>query len=132
MHEFPLTTAGVLAALLAYIMSMFKVGGARKKFGVAVPATTGNPDFERVFRGQQNTVEQLVLFLPLVVIAANLWGDLWAGIYGLVWAIGRVLYVNGYAVEAKKREFGFALSGGLSLLVLIAIIVTYALKHLGV
>jgi uncharacterized MAPEG superfamily protein len=132
MHEFPLATGGVIAALLAYILSIIKVGGARRKFGVAVPATTGNPDFERVFRGQQNTVEQLVLFLPLVVIAANLWGDLWAGIYGLVWAVGRVLYITGYAIEAKKREVGFMLSGGLSLLVLIGIIVTYAMKHLGV
>jgi uncharacterized MAPEG superfamily protein len=132
MDDFPLTTLAVLIALLVYILSMFKVGGARRKFGVKVPATTGNEDFERVFRGQQNTVEQLVIFLPLIVIAANVWGDLWAAVYGFVWSLGRLLYITGYAIEAKKRELGFMLSGGLSLLVLIAVIVTYALKHLGV
>jgi len=131
MNDYPLTVAALLLALLVYVWATFKVGKARAKFGVAAPAVHGNEDFERVFRGQQNTVEQLLLFLPLLAVAAWLWGDLYAAIYGLVWSVGRLLYVEGYAREAKKRELGFMLSGALSLLVLLALIVTLALRHLG-
>jgi hypothetical protein len=32
--------------------------------GVSTPQMIGNPDFERVVRVQQNTLEQMVFFLP--------------------------------------------------------------------
>ena len=51
-------------ALLQFVGSAFKVGGARGRYGVKAPAVTGNEIFERHFRVQQNTLEQLVVFLP--------------------------------------------------------------------
>jgi hypothetical protein len=51
-------------AILQFIVFAIKVGGARSRYGVAAPATTGNPIFERHFRVQQNTLEQLVAMLP--------------------------------------------------------------------
>lgn len=129
MSHYPYTVGALLLALLVYVWATMKVGRARSKFGVAAPAVHGNEDFERVFRAHQNTVEQLVLFLPLLAVAAWLWGDLYAAIYGLVWSAGRILYVEGYARAAGKREIGFMLSGALSLLVLVALLVTLALRH---
>lgn len=129
MSHYPYTVGALLLALLVYVWATMKVGRARSKFGVAAPAVHGNEDFERVFRAHQNTVEQLVLFLPLLAVAAWLWGDQYAAIYGLVWSLGRLLYVEGYARAAGKREIGFLLSGALSLLVLVALLVTLGLKH---
>lgn len=130
MNDYPLTIASLLLALLVYVWATLKVGRARAKFGVKAPAITGSEDFERVFRAHQNTVEQMVLFLPLLAVAAALWGDLYAAIYGLVWSIGRILYVEGYARAALKRGPGFYLSGALSLLVLVALVVTLVVRHL--
>ena len=131
MH-YPLTVAAIFAALVVYVFAMMKVGKARAQFGVPAPAISGSADFERVFRAHQNTVEQLVMFLPLVVLTGMIWGDLAGGVYGGIWAIGRLLYVVTYAKAADKRGLGFMLSGGLSMLVLIGLIVTLGLGHFGI
>ena len=130
MNHYPLTVGALLLALLVYVWATFKVGRARAKFGVVAPAIHGDENFERVFRAHQNTVEQMILFLPLLAVAAWVWGDLAAAIYGLVWSLGRILYVEGYARAAGKRELGFMLSGALSLLVLLALLGTLAWAHL--
>ena len=131
MHHYPFTVAALLLALLVYVWAGYRVGRARAAFGVKAPACTGDDNFERVFRAQQNTVEQMIFFLPLLALAAWLWGDRLAAVYGLVWSLGRILYVEGYAREAGKRELGFMLSGLLSLLVLVGILGTLAWKHIG-
>ncbi len=127
----PFTLGGLVLALLVYVWTGFKVGQARTRYDVPAPATTGAPEFERVFRAQQNTVEQMILFLPLLWLATVLWGDVWGAAYALVWSVGRVVYVEGYARAAEKRSFGFLLSGGLSMGVLVAVLITFALKHVG-
>jgi glutathione S-transferase len=128
MADYPLTVLALLLAMVVYVWATLKVGGARGKLGVPAPATTGNEAFERIFRAHQNTVEQLVLFVPLLAVLAWQWGDLYGFAYGVVWSIGRVLYVTGYAIEAKKRELGFMLSGALSLVVLLACLVTQIVR----
>ena len=132
MHQYPLTVAALLLALLVYSWATIKVGRARARFGVKAPAVHGNENFERVFRAHQNTVEQILVFLPLLAVAAWLWGDRAAAIYGLVWSLGRLLYVEGYARAAGKRELGFLLSGLLSLLVLLGLIGTLIWAHVAV
>ena len=131
MHHYPFTVAALLLTLLVYVWATMKVGRARATFGVKAPAVHGDENFERVFRAHQNTVEQMILFLPLLAVAAWLWGDRAAAIYGVVWSVGRVLYVEGYARAAGKRELGFYLSGALSVLVLIALIGTLIWAHIG-
>ena len=130
-HSMPWTIGALVLALVVYVWAVLKVGQARGKYGVAAPAVTGAPEFERAFRAQQNTVEQMVLFVPLLGLAALVWGDIAAGVYGLVWCLGRVLYIETYS-RGANRSAGFMLSAGVSLGVLIAVIVTFALRHLGV
>jgi len=131
MHHYPFTVGSMLLALVVYVWATLKVGQARARYGVKAPAVHGDENFERVFRAHQNSVEQMILFLPLLAIAAWLWGDRAAAIYGVVWSLGRVLYVEGYAREAGKRELGFLLSGALSLLVLLGLIATLIWAHVG-
>jgi hypothetical protein len=51
-------------ALLEYLIIGTLTGQARGRYGVKAPAVTGHPIFERWMRVQQNTIEQLVVFLP--------------------------------------------------------------------
>ena len=129
MAQYPLTVLALLFVLLIYVWTTITVGQARAKFGIQAPATTGNDTFERIFRAHQNTVEQLVLFVPLLAVLAMLWGDLAGAVYGAIWGVGRVLYTVGYGVEASKRSLGFMFSGALSMLVLLVCLIT-TLAHL--
>lgn len=63
--------AALITALTVVIISiaMYFVGRARGKFQIKAPATSGHPDFDRAFRAHQNTLEQTVMFLPLLWLA---------------------------------------------------------------
>ena len=96
-------------ALAEYMALSMIVGFNREKYGVAAPATTGNEIWERHFRVQQNTVEQLVVFLPaLWVFGSFVSAPIGAGL-GLVFIVGRALYAIGYVAEPSKRATGFLL-----------------------
>jgi hypothetical protein len=99
-----------LVALLVYFVFASVVGGARGKYKVPAPATTGHPDFERRYRVQQNTLEQLVIFLPSLWIFALTISPLWAGALGGVWILGRIVYAVGYYSAAEKRGPGFGIT----------------------
>ncbi len=100
----------LLLALIQYFVFGLAVGRARGRYGVAAPATTGHPDFERIYRVQMNTLEQLVLFVPALLLFAELVDPLWAAGLGVVFVVGRALYAIGYAKAANKRHVGFGLS----------------------
>jgi glutathione S-transferase len=103
-------------AVLAYALTGFRVGQARATFGIKAPAITGNPDFERIFRVQMNTLEWMPIFLPALWLFAIYIGDGWAAGLGLVWIAGRILYMTGYSEAANKRELGFMIQGVAALL----------------
>lgn len=95
-------------AIAFYFFLTTRVAGARAKFGVKVPAITGHPDFERVFRVQMNTLEWMPIFLPSLWLFAIYISDPVAALLGLVWIGGRILYWTGYSQAAEKRSIGFA------------------------
>jgi len=97
-------------ALVLYLVVTLNVGRARMKYGVIPPATTGDPSFERVLRVQQNTLEQMILFLPALWLFSIYVNPYWGAGIGAVWVLGRVLYAWGYYQEAKKRGPGFGIS----------------------
>jgi glutathione S-transferase len=97
----------ILLAVILYFWTGFRVGQARMKFKIKAPATTGNPDFERVFRIQMNMLEWMPIFLPAILLAAIYVSDIGAALLGIVWIAGRGLYMRGYTEAAEKRETGF-------------------------
>lgn len=97
-------------ALLLYIWTGMVVGKARKLHGVDHPDTQGPDAFNRVWRAHQNTLEQLVVFLPSLWLFAVVVNDCWAAALGVVWALGRILYVRGYSIAAPKRAPGFLIA----------------------
>jgi glutathione S-transferase len=58
-----------------------------------------------------NTLEWLPIFLPSLWLFAVYIGDSSAAALGLVWIVGRILYMIGYLKAVEKRGPGFALQG---------------------
>jgi len=111
-----LTALVTCLALLFYFLTAARVGKARATFGIKAPAITGNPDFERIFRVQMNTLEWLPIFLPALWLFAIYIGDGIAAALGLVWIAGRILFMIGYSKAANKRGTGFAVQVGAAVL----------------
>jgi glutathione S-transferase len=101
------TAIVTLLAVALYSFLATRVAAARGKFGVQLPATTGHPDFERVFRVHMNTLEWLPIFLVSLWLCAIYLNDIAAAVLGLVWIGGRVLYFTGYSKAVEKRFPGF-------------------------
>ena len=118
-----------LLTILLLFGTSWLVGRARGKYAIKAPATSGHPMFERAYRAQMNTLEQTVMFLPTLWLAATYGFTGWAGIAGLVWVAGRVWYAVAYMAEPAKRGPGFGLAsvGWIALLVMAAIGVVRAM-----
>jgi glutathione S-transferase len=97
-------------ALLQFVVFGFQVARSRGKYGIKAPATTGNEIFERHFRVQQNTLEQLILFLPGLYLFGNYFNPLWAAAIGVVYLIGRQVYAVSYVKDPGSRSAGYGLS----------------------
>src|SRR5207253_2157257 len=90
----------IALALVEFFLFGVAVARARARYNIPAPATTGNEVFERYFRVQMNTLEQLVVFL-----------------------IGRALYFQGYVKAPQARHIGFILTAIPNLALLIGAII---------
>ncbi len=97
-------------AILQYFLFGILVGRARGKYGIRAPAISGNEHFERAFRVQMNTLEQLVGFLPALFLASLYWSNTWVAGIGAVFLFGRFLYRHAYLRDPAKRSPGFLLT----------------------
>lgn len=100
----------ILAALSQYLYFALRVGAGRSKFGVTAPSTSGDERWERLFRVQQNTMEQLVVFIPSTVIFALYLSALWVLVPGILFIVGRQLYALEYIGDPRSRTPGMALT----------------------
>ena len=103
-----LTAAVTLLAVLISLAFAIRVARARRRTGVRAPAMSGPPELEYALRVQANTVEQIVIFLPSLWLAALYFQGWWAPILGLVWCLGRIVYAFVYGSESRQRFPGFA------------------------
>ena len=106
-------------ALVEFFLFGLAVARARHRYGVHPPATTGHEVFERTFRVQMNTLEQLIIFLPGIVLFAHYINPQLAAALGALFVIGRALYFRGYVKAAHARHVGFNLSAFANLALLI-------------
>lgn len=100
----------VLLALLQYVYFIARVGQARGKYNVNAPATTGHEIFDRTYRVQQNTLEQLLIFIPSTLAFSFYVSDKWVLIPGVVYLLGRFLYSIAYVKDPSSRAIGFGMT----------------------
>jgi glutathione S-transferase len=116
------TSMVTLLVVLFYFFVATRVPLARRKFNVQLPAITGHPDFERVFRVHQNTLEWMPIFLPPLWLCALYLSDVGAAVLGVIWIVGRAVYYVGYAREVKGRTPGFFIQAMACLLLILGAI----------
>jgi glutathione S-transferase len=116
------TAIVTLLITLFYFYTGFRVGNLRGKHAIKAPATSGHPEFDRAYRVQLNTLEQMGIFLPPLWVSAFYpipWAWL-APLVGLIWLAGRIIYMRGYMANPDKRLIG-AMTGGLTSLAMLII-----------
>ena len=86
------------------------VGRARGMYGIKAPAVTGHELFECAYRIQMNTLENVVLVLPVLWLYAGFIGDRGAAMMGAVWLVARIWYAVAYQNNPAKRGPSFGLS----------------------
>jgi len=96
----------VMLALVEYMYFAVAVGRARGRHGVNAPHTSGDEQFERFHRAHQNTLEQLVVFVPAMFAAGYYAGELIAVAAGVVFLVARAHYFRTYIVDPEKRGPG--------------------------
>ena len=96
-------------ALIQFVYFGIRVGQMRAKHGVKAPEMTGDPEFMRMFRIHQNTMEQLVVFVPALWIFAHYWEPKWGAAIGLIYIASRFVYYLGYLKDPKDRGRGFGI-----------------------
>ena len=79
-------------ALLQFVIFGLLVGGQRAKRKIDAPATSGDPIYDRYHRVHYNTMEQLITFIPAILLFATFISELWAAILALVYLIFRIVY----------------------------------------
>lgn len=100
----------VLLALLQYVWFTARVGLARGKYNVNAPACDGDEAWNRLFRVQQNTLEQLIVFIPATYAFAFYMSEIWVLIPGLAFLVGRFLYSLEYVKDPKTRTPGMVIT----------------------
>lgn len=120
---FQLVAIVTVLSLALYVYMGIRVGQARQKFGVQAPATTGHPEFERAFRVQANTAEWLVVYLPSLWLFSLFVHDYIAAVLGIIWIVGRYVYMEGYLEAPEKRSAGFGIQALATLVLLLGTLV---------
>ena len=118
-----------LLALVEYLAIGYLVSKARSRFKVKAPAVTGHEGFERYFRVQQNTIEQLIVVLPCMWIFGLTLDPLWAAALGAAFVVARVFYAYGYIRTGGGRHHGF-MAGIYATIALLTGAIIGTLKHL--
>ena len=119
-----------LLALLEYSIIGVMVGRARQTYGIVAPATTGNPDFERIFRVHANTLEALIVFLPAVWIFSLSVHYHIGVLLGLLFVIARIVYAAGYMSAASKRSTGAFATGIINVILVVGGLIALTIKAL--
>ena len=104
------SSAIILVALLQYLIFTFRVGFYRLKNNVSAPKTTGNEEWKIKFRIQQNTLEQLIVFIPSMLTFSYYVSVSWALLAGVLFVLGRQIYSSLSLKSPKIRGPGAVMS----------------------
>jgi glutathione S-transferase len=115
------SAAATLLIVAFYFFTAFRVGMLRGKYGIQAPACSGHPAFDRAYRVQLNTLEQMAIVLPLLWVATIFpTGPAWLpALIGLIWVAGRIFHSQSYMADPEKRVAGAMIGGLINLTLLV-------------
>ena len=101
----------ILSVLTLFYMSV-PVGRARAKHGIMAPSMTGHEDMDRAVRVHMNSLEQFALYMPLLWVATLTFTLVtWLpAAMGIVWIVGRLIYMQAYLADPARRSAGFGIT----------------------
>jgi glutathione S-transferase len=97
-------------ALLTYFVLVGLAGQARSKYGIKAPAVAGHEQYERAYRVQMNTLENMAFFLPSMWLYAIYLNDAGAAVGGVIWVAARIYYAASYLRDPATRGPGALLT----------------------
>ena len=121
----------ILLALVEYMFFSLKVGMARGKFDIKAPAITGHDVFERYYRVHMNTLEQLIIFIPAILVFAYFGDPTYAACLGAFFLVGRIMYFISYVNDPAKRGLGFMVGWIPMVLLVLAGLVSIVMQLIG-
>ena len=100
----------VWSAVCTVLATAIVTGVMRGRHRIQAPAITGHPMFERAYRVQMNTLEQVVMFLPAFALAVQFGRDDIACVLGGVWVLARIGYIVAYLRDPTSRGAAFVIA----------------------
>ena len=119
----PIIELIAVLAVFQYLYFGYLVGKQRGISGLKAPAMTGHDGFERMYRVQMNTIEQMIAFLPALYLASLFWPAVVVAPLGVVYLVGRHLFWRAYVTDPATRSLGFGLTILPTLLLLVMALV---------
>ena len=110
----------LLLAIAEYLFFTVQVGRARGRTELKAPAVSGDDEFERYFRVQQNTIEQLMIFVPSLIATGMFLSTVFAAVVGIAFIVGRAVYYVGYTQDPEKRGMGMIITFGSNVVLLLS------------
>ncbi|MDE0981874.1 MAG: MAPEG family protein [Gammaproteobacteria bacterium] len=121
----------ILLSIVEYQFFSFKVGMARGKYDIKAPAITGHEVFDRYYRVHMNTLEQLIVFIPAILVFAYFGDPTYAAGLGAFFLVGRIIYFVSYVNDPAKRGLGFMVGWIPMVLLLLAGLVSVVMQIVG-
>lgn len=128
MEALPYTSLMTVLVVIFTFWLSANAGALRGKNKLAPPAMTGSAEYEIANRIHVNTIEVMVLLIPLTWLTAAHLGDIWGAIAGLVWLLGRVLYRQAMLTDPSTRTTGMIITIAPLFIMAIALTITIGLS----
>ncbi|HEY5048767.1 MAG TPA: MAPEG family protein [Rhizomicrobium sp.] len=125
----PLAAIVTILAIILYMMTAVRVGTMRTRHNIVAPAVVGHPEFDRAYRIQMNTLEAMPVFLPALWLATLYFSirfpAVWwlPAVFGVLWIVGRYIYMQAYAADPGKRSTGFGIAALAQIVLLVLAVV---------
>jgi uncharacterized membrane protein YecN with MAPEG domain len=116
---------------MEYMFFSFKVGMARGKYDIKAPAITGHEVFDRYYRVHMNTLEQLIIFIPAILVFAYFGDPTYAAGLGAFFLVGRIMYFMSYVNDPAKRGLGFMVGWIPMVLLVLASLASIVMQLIG-
>ncbi|XP_046852034.1 microsomal glutathione S-transferase 2-like [Xenia sp. Carnegie-2017] len=116
-----------LTAALQLARFTRRVGEARGRYKIPIPKTDGDPNFSRIFRAHQNTLEFHPIFITLLWISSLFFHQELSSVLGVVYLYARYKYFYGYAKSCEKRLAGLRIAMNVLMTLLIFCVIGLAM-----